>query len=50
MALGCDKGTAALRVAGYEHAGHNTLGQFIYEGVECAGVESVPVERLDVTS
>jgi FkbM family methyltransferase len=46
-ALGRETGVATLRTAAAEHAGQNTLGQFVYAGVECARLEQVPVERLD---
>ena len=41
------EGEAQLKVANYSHAGQNTLGDFIYEGVYCSEVETVPVKRLD---
>jgi FkbM family methyltransferase len=46
MALADEDSHAELLVAGDEHSGHNTLGQFVYE----SGLlrrESVPVRRLD---
>jgi FkbM family methyltransferase len=47
VALYNTNGKRMLRVAGYEHEGHNTLGDFIYEGVERIRMENVPVKRLD---
>jgi len=37
---------AELLIAGDEHSGHNTLGQFVYES-ELSKRESVPLRRLD---
>lgn len=39
-------GEMTLNVAGYEHEGQNTLGDFHYE-IERAGRETVPVRTLD---
>jgi hypothetical protein len=37
VALSSDDGEAPLQIAGYEHEGQNTLGGFVYEGVEPFG-------------
>jgi FkbM family methyltransferase len=47
LALAERCGEAELTVAGYEHAGQNTLGKFANEGIEVARTETVRVERLD---
>ena len=41
------QGEAQLKIANDSHAGQNTLGDFIYQGVYCSEVETVPVQRLD---
>jgi len=41
------EGEADLRVASIQNAGHNTLGQFGYEGVITERLERVRLERLD---
>lgn len=46
-ALGGEAGSARLRIAGKLHGGHNTLGDFVYDGTTAAGTEDVPVETLD---
>ncbi len=38
---------ASLKIAGYEHEGHNTLGGFAHEGVVCIHEELVQLKRLD---
>jgi len=60
LALADTNGHAELVVAGYEHEGQNTLGDFAYQGVDAARRETVqlacldsiveqnPLERLDV--
>ena len=40
-------GNLAFQIAGYEHEGQNTLGGFIYNGVNPEKVENVIVRRLD---
>lgn len=46
-ALADAAGTAELKIAGKEHGGHNTLGQFIYESDVEIAREQVLVETLD---
>jgi FkbM family methyltransferase len=46
-ALSNQDGEAQLRIAGYEHEGQNTLGGFVYEGVETLRTERVQTLRLD---
>ncbi|MBS1854273.1 MAG: FkbM family methyltransferase [Acidobacteria bacterium] len=46
VALAETEGKAKLKVGGYEHAGHNTLGDFVYD-IEPGGTELVDVRRLD---
>ena len=46
-ALGAAAGSARLSIASSDHAGHNTLGAFAYEGVAVADAETVEVETLD---
>ena len=46
-AVGSSEGTAALQIASGVHSGHNTLGALVYDDAPAAGVEHVPVERLD---
>lgn len=40
-------GTAQLQIAGYGHEGHNTLGDFVYDSVECEGIEEIELMTLD---
>ncbi len=40
-------GQASLKVANYEHAGQNTLGDFVHQGVFCTQTELVAVRRFD---
>jgi len=47
VALSNMDGAATLRVAGFEHEGQNTLGDFAYEGVTCLGKEHVETIQLD---
>jgi FkbM family methyltransferase len=47
LALSNFDGSAALKLANYEHAGQNTLGDFIYEGVGSPEVETTSVRQLD---
>jgi FkbM family methyltransferase len=47
IALAAGAGVGALRTAGYEHEGQNTLGRFIYNGVECLRTETVTLDALD---
>jgi FkbM family methyltransferase len=47
VALSNQDGVAQLRIASYEHEGQNTLGGFVYEGVETLRMERVQVRRLD---
>jgi FkbM family methyltransferase len=47
LALSDFDGSAALKLANYEHAGQNTLGDFIYEGVASPEVETTAVRQLD---
>jgi FkbM family methyltransferase len=47
IALAAEPSTGTLRIGDFEHAGQNTLGQFIYDGVHCAALEKIPLERLD---
>ncbi|MBL1173896.1 FkbM family methyltransferase [Pantanalinema sp. GBBB05] len=49
IALANINGNTELRLANNEHAGQNTLGQFMYEGVASPQTETipVPVKRLD---
>jgi FkbM family methyltransferase len=46
VALADEDTNAELLIAGDEHSGHNTLGQFVYES-ELSARESVPLRRLD---
>lgn len=46
-AVGSSHGTAALQIASGVHSGHNTLGALVYDDAPAAGIEHVPVERLD---
>jgi FkbM family methyltransferase len=46
-ALGETSGRAVLHVANSEHAGHNTLGAFVYASVSNRGDEPVRVMTLD---
>jgi FkbM family methyltransferase len=46
VALANEDTEAELLIAGEEHSGHNTLGQFVYDS-GLITVESVPVRRLD---
>ena len=41
------RGTATLHVANEEHAGHNTLGEFVWDGVYLSHNEDVPVTTID---
>lgn len=47
VAVGSNEGTAALQIASGVHSGHNTLGALVHDDAPSAGVEHVPVERLD---
>lgn len=47
LALSNTSGNQQLQIAENEHSGQNTLGEFAYAGVACAGVEMVPVRPLD---
>jgi FkbM family methyltransferase len=47
IALANVNGNTELRLANNEHAGQNTLGQFIYEGVTSPQTETISVRRLD---
>lgn len=46
-ALADKPGTAELKIAPTSHGGHNTLGQFVYEGDLAVARENVDVETLD---
>jgi FkbM family methyltransferase len=46
VAASSRSGEAVLRIAGYGHEGHNTLGAFIYD-TSLAREETVPLARLD---
>ncbi len=46
-ALADKPGFAELQIAPKQHGGHNTLGQFIYEGETAVAREQVTVETLD---
>jgi FkbM family methyltransferase len=46
-ALADRPGTAELKIAPTSHGGHNTLGQFVYEGDLAVARENVDVETLD---
>lgn len=47
VALSNRNGQGILRIAGYEHAGQNTLGAFLHASVECLHTERVVLQRLD---
>lgn len=47
IALASVNGSSELRLANNEHAGQNTLGAFMYEGVASLQTETIPVRRLD---
>jgi len=48
IALSNRSGHAILRVAGYEHEGQNTLGDFfVHNDIECSHTEQVILKRLD---
>ncbi|MGI0489157.1 FkbM family methyltransferase [Pantanalinema rosaneae CENA516] len=47
IALANINGSIELKLSNNEHAGQNTLGQFIYEGVAAAETTIIPVQRLD---
>ena len=47
VALADRNGEETLTIAGYEHEGQNTLGEFVHEGVETRGREQVVVRKLD---
>ncbi len=47
IALSNTSGTQLLKVAADDHSGQNTLGDFVYEGVDCLNTETVTVRRLD---
>jgi len=47
LALADENAAADLSIAEDEHAGHNTLGQFVYAETQLSGRESVPLRRLD---
>lgn len=47
FALGAEPGKAKLKVAGYEHEGQNTFGEFIYDGVLLSHVEEADIAPLD---
>jgi FkbM family methyltransferase len=42
------EGRAVLHVAGPEHSGQNTLGEFVYSGVSGAHDEEIQLRRLDM--
>ena len=46
-ALADRPGAAELKIAPTSHGGHNTLGQFVYEGDSAVARENVAVETLD---
>ncbi len=46
-ALADAAGVAELQIAPRQHGGHNTLGQFVYEGDTAVAREKVTVETLD---
>jgi FkbM family methyltransferase len=46
-ALSHAAGKASLRIAEDEHAGHNTLGDFIHSAIRTTGFQTVALERLD---
>jgi FkbM family methyltransferase len=46
-ALANAPGSAELKIAPRRHGGHNTLGQFVYEGETAIAREKVTVETLD---
>ncbi len=47
VALSNRNGQGTLRIAGYEHEGHNTLGAFLHASVECVRTEQVVLQQLD---
>ncbi len=47
VALSDRPGTAELLVAENDHAGHNTLGSFAYQGIKVKQTETVPINSLD---
>lgn len=47
LGLADRNGEALLKVAGYEHEGQNTLGEFHHQGILLSHTEAVPVRRLD---
>jgi FkbM family methyltransferase len=46
-ALGNAHGEATLQIASSEHAGHNTLGSFVYDEAAPENIEVVAVDTLD---
>jgi FkbM family methyltransferase len=47
VALADRNGSAELTIAGFENAGHNTLGAFAYEGIATVEKQTVDLRRLD---
>jgi FkbM family methyltransferase len=47
IALADRNGDAELTIAGFENAGHNTLGAFAYEGIATEEKQTVDLRRLD---
>jgi len=47
VAISHAAGTASLRIAEDEHAGHNCLGSFVYSATRTTGFQTVELERLD---
>lgn len=47
VALGAQEGEASLKIAEDLHAGHNTLGDFVYSNVQCVRSERIPLTTLD---
>jgi hypothetical protein len=37
----------SLKIAQVEHAGQNTMGEFIYEGITCTETEVLPAVTVD---
>jgi hypothetical protein len=40
-------GDISLKIAQVEHAGQNTMGEFIYEGITCTETEVLPAVTVD---
>lgn len=47
VALGARVGEAELKIAEDLHAGHNTLGEFVYGNVQCVRAERISLTTLD---